>query len=160
MDHPHPTRQNNKVNAWATPTIQLMTNDPILTLAPSCCENLGIPRHKQNRPDKIVPFWMKRVFELKNDVLTKKLIFIMKTLPDPGMKQLQSKQNHAKQTGNTGIAPFIKDACSMRDSSNFGRLSSGGSVGAILCFLLFILVRLLSDGSLRLQPKSFEQHPL
>lgn len=83
-----------------------------------------------------------------------------KSLPNPGMKQLHNKQNHAKQTGNTGIAPFINDICSMRDSSNFGRLSSGGSVGAILCFLLFMLVRRLSDGSFRLQQSSLEQQPL
>lgn len=80
------------------------------------------------------------------------------------MKQLHNKQNHAKQTGNTGIAPFINDACSMRESSNFGRLSSGGRVGAMLCFLLFILVRLLSDGSFLLQqkiaPHILEQQPL
>lgn len=89
----------------------------------------------------------------------------MKTIPSPGTKQLHNKQNHAKQTGKTGIAPFIKDVCSIRDSSNFGRLSSGGSVGAILCFLLFILVRLLSDGSFLLQQQKsllhiLEQQPL
>lgn len=64
------------------------------------------------------------------------------------------------QTGKTGMAPFINDTCSIRDSSNLGRLSSGGSVGAILCFLLFILVRLLSAGSFLLQQKSLEQQPL
>lgn len=65
--------------------------------------------------------------------------------------------------GKTGIAAFIIDVCSTSDISSFGRLSSGGSVGAILCFLLFILVRRLSLG-FRLQQinllQSLEQHPL
>lgn len=55
IDHPQPTRQNINVNAWATPTIVLITNEPIRALTPSCCENLGIPKHKQNMPDVIVP---------------------------------------------------------------------------------------------------------
>lgn len=55
MDHPHPTRQNINVNACATPTIQFTKNDPIRARAPSCCENLGMPKHKQNNPEKIVP---------------------------------------------------------------------------------------------------------
>lgn len=84
----------------------------------------------------------------------------MKVSPNPGTKQLHIKQNQAKQIGRIGIAPFIIDACSMSDSSNFGRLSSGGKVGAMLCFLLFILVRRLSDGSLRLQQNIREQQPL
>lgn len=36
IDQPHPTKQNNSVNACATPTIQLITNEPIRTRAPSC----------------------------------------------------------------------------------------------------------------------------
>lgn len=84
--------------------------------------------------------------------------------PNPGTKQLQIKQNHAKQTGKTGIAAFIIDVCSTNDISNFGRLSSGGNVGAILCFLLFILVRRLSPSVFRLQHinllHSLEQQPL
>lgn len=55
IDQPHPTKQNNSVNICDTPTIQLITNDPIRALAPSCCENLGTPMHKQNKPDKMVP---------------------------------------------------------------------------------------------------------
>ncbi len=83
-----------------------------------------------------------------------------KIIPSPGMKQLHNKQNHAKHIGKTGMAPFINEACSMRDSSNFGRLSSGGKVGAMLCFLLFILVRRLSDGSFLVQQNILEQQPL
>lgn len=55
MDHPHPTKQNINVNACATPTIEFTKNDPIRARAPSCCENLGMPKHKQNIPEKIVP---------------------------------------------------------------------------------------------------------
>lgn len=55
IDHPQPTKQKSNVNAWATPTIQFMTKEPIRARAPSCCENLGIPMHRQNRPEQIVP---------------------------------------------------------------------------------------------------------
>lgn len=139
----------------------MITNDPILTLAPSCCENLGIPRHKQNMPDKTVPK-SENVFNVKCyvDPIVEANKQAKKVLPNPGTKQLQIKQNQARQMGKMGMAPFIIDTCSIRDSSNFGRLSSGGKVGAMLCFLLFMLVRLLSDGSLRLQQNSREQQPL
>lgn len=60
MDHPHPTKQNINVNAWATPTMVFTKNEPIRARAPSCCENLGIPRHKQNIPEKKVPKWTKK----------------------------------------------------------------------------------------------------
>lgn len=55
IDQPQPTKQNRRVNICETPTIQLITNDPIRALAPSCCENRGTPIHRQNIPDKIVP---------------------------------------------------------------------------------------------------------
>lgn len=52
----------------------------------------------------------------------------------------------------------------MSASSSFGRVSSGGSVGAMLCFLLFMLVRRLSDSSRRRQhsrrSQRRPQHPL
>lgn len=72
-------------------------------------------------------------------------------IPKPGIRQLQIRQNHANETGSTGIAAFISDVWSTSDSSIFGRVSSGGSVGAMLCFLLFMLVRLLSTTSFFLQ---------
>lgn len=53
--HPQPTKQNSNVNACATPTIQLITNDPKRARAPSCWENRGTPRQRQNRPENIVP---------------------------------------------------------------------------------------------------------
>lgn len=55
IDHPHPTRQKINVNACARPTHRFTTNEPIRARAPSCCENRGIPKHKQNIPEKIVP---------------------------------------------------------------------------------------------------------
>lgn len=55
IDHPHPTRQNINVNACAMPTTVFTKNDPIRARAPSCCENLGMPKHKQNMPEKRVP---------------------------------------------------------------------------------------------------------
>lgn len=55
MDQPQPTKQNINVNAWATPTMILMTNEPIRARILSCAENRGIPMHKQNRPEKMVP---------------------------------------------------------------------------------------------------------
>lgn len=54
-DQPHPTKQKISVNAWATPTMMLMTKDPKRARAESCSENLGTPMHKQNKPEKIVP---------------------------------------------------------------------------------------------------------
>lgn len=51
----HPTKQKITVNACETPTIQLIMNDPIRPRAPSCCENRGMPMHKQITPLKIVP---------------------------------------------------------------------------------------------------------
>lgn len=72
-------------------------------------------------------------------------------VPKPGIRQLQMRQNQANETGSTGIAAFISDVWSTSDSSIFGRLSSGGRVGAMLCFLLFMLVRLLSTTSFFLQ---------
>lgn len=75
-------------------------------------------------------------------------------VPEPGIRQLQIKQNHAKPTGNTGMAPFINDTWSTSESSNLGRVSSGGSVGAILCFLLFMLVRRLSMAGFFLQQQN------
>lgn len=53
--HPYPTKQNINVNACANPTIVFTINDPKRALALSCCENLGIPKHKQNIPEQIVP---------------------------------------------------------------------------------------------------------
>lgn len=74
------------------------------------------------------------------------------------------RQNQAKHNGNIGMAAFIIDVCSTSVISNFGRVSSGGIVGAILCFLLFMLVRRLSVTSFFLQHNNllhkFEQHPL
>lgn len=74
------------------------------------------------------------------------------------------RQNQAKHNGNIGMAAFIIDVCSTNVISNFGRVSSSGIVGAILCFLLFILVRRLSIASFFLQHNNllhkFEQHPL
>lgn len=55
IDQPHPTKQNISVNACAMPTIQLTRNEPIRARAPSCCENLGMPKHRQNIPENIVP---------------------------------------------------------------------------------------------------------
>lgn len=55
MAHPQPTKQNSNVNACATPTMQLITNDPKRARAPSCWENRGTPRHRQNRPENMVP---------------------------------------------------------------------------------------------------------
>lgn len=55
IDQPHPTRQNINVNACATPTIVFTRNDPIRARMLSCCENLGIPKHKQNIPEQMVP---------------------------------------------------------------------------------------------------------
>lgn len=85
-------------------------------------------------------------------------------IPEPGIKQLQIKQNHAKPTGNTGMAAFMIDVWSTSESSSFGRVSSGGSVGAMLCFLLFILVRRLSTTGFFLQHINFShkraQQPL
>lgn len=84
--------------------------------------------------------------------------------PSPGTKQLQMRQNQAKHDGITGMAAFIMDVCSTNDMSSLGRVSSGGSVGAMLCFLLIILGRRLGTGSLRRQHNSFEhkreQNPL
>lgn len=54
-DQPHPTRQNINVNACARPTKVFTKNEPIRARAPSCCENLGMPKHKQNIPEKRVP---------------------------------------------------------------------------------------------------------
>lgn len=76
-------------------------------------------------------------------------------IPEPGIRQLQIKQNHAKPMGNTGMAAFISEVWSIRDSSSFGRVSSGGSVGAMLCFLLFMLVRRLSTAGFFLQHINF-----
>jgi hypothetical protein len=52
---PQPTKQNIMVNNCDTPTMQLITKDPILPRALSCCENRGLPMHKQKQPDNIVP---------------------------------------------------------------------------------------------------------
>lgn len=160
IDQPQPTKQNSRVNAWATPTIQLMTKEPIRTRAPSCWEKRGMPKQRLNTPEHMVPEVAWEYFELSVINLFSRSIA---NSPNPGTKQLHIKQNHAKQTGRTGIAAFIIDVCSTNDISSLGRLSSGGNVGAILCFLLFILVRRLSLG-FRLQQISLlqclEQHPL
>ena len=88
----------------------------------------------------------------------------MVCLPVPGKRQFDMKQNHANVIGSTGNAAFINDVRSIRISSRRGRGSSGGMVGAILCFLLFILVRRLSgSGFFRQQNnllQNFEQTPL
>lgn len=55
IDHPHPTRQKINVNACARPTKVFTRNEPIRARTPSCCENRGIPKHKQNIPEKRVP---------------------------------------------------------------------------------------------------------
>lgn len=55
IDHPHPTRQKISVNACARPTKVFTTNEPIRARAPSCWENRGMPKHKQNIPEKRVP---------------------------------------------------------------------------------------------------------
>lgn len=55
IDQPHPTKQNMIVNVCETPTIQLITKLPILPRALSCCEKRGIPKHRQKKPEKIVP---------------------------------------------------------------------------------------------------------
>lgn len=55
IDHPHPTRQKINVNACARPTNVFTRNEPIRARAPSCCENRGMPKHKQNIPEKSVP---------------------------------------------------------------------------------------------------------
>lgn len=60
IDHPHPTRQKISVNACAMPTIQLTKNEPMRARAPSCCENLGMPKQRQNIPERIVPEKIKR----------------------------------------------------------------------------------------------------
>lgn len=66
--------------------------------------------------------------------------------------------------GKTGSAAFINDVRSTSDSSRRGRGSSGGIVGAILCFLLFMLVRRLSASAFRPQHINLlhmrEQQPL
>lgn len=85
-------------------------------------------------------------------------------LPVPGNKQLQIRQNQAKHSGSTGSAALISDDRSTNDSSKRGLGSSGGIVGAILCFLLFILVRRLSAVDFfrqhRIALHRREQHPL
>ena len=43
------------VKACEHPTMQFIMNDPMRPRTPSCCENLGIPMHKQIRPLRIVP---------------------------------------------------------------------------------------------------------
>lgn len=55
MDHPQPTKQNMIVNACDTPTMQFITKAPIRARILSCCENLGIPKHRQKNPENIVP---------------------------------------------------------------------------------------------------------
>jgi len=55
IDQPQPTRQKMIVKACEMPTIQLMMNEPMRPRAPSCCENLGMPMHRQKKPEKIVP---------------------------------------------------------------------------------------------------------
>lgn len=39
------------------------------------------------------------------------------------MKMLQMRQNQANFTGSTGIAPFIREACSTKLKSSLGLLS-------------------------------------
>lgn len=159
IDHPQPTKQKISVNACATPTIQLTKNEPMRARAPSCCENLGMPRHKQNNPENIVPACGNERTERKRTLSWVSCVREMKCnkhvndnyVPEPGIKQLQIKQNHAKPVGRTGMAAFMIDVWSTSDSSSFGRVSSGGSVGAMLCFLLFILVRRLSTTGFFLQ---------
>lgn len=55
IDHPNPTKQKINVNACARPTNVFTRNAPIRARAPSCCENRGMPKHKQNIPEKMVP---------------------------------------------------------------------------------------------------------
>lgn len=88
---------------------------PILGLGPSFCENRGIPMHKQKRPLKTVPVTHNKI-KMKCNV-------ILLHLPEPGIKILQIRQNQASFTGSTGIAPFMREACSTRLKSSFGLLS-------------------------------------
>lgn len=48
-------------------------------------------------------------------------------VPVPGAMQFITRQNHANDTGRTGIAPFICDVCSTRLMSIFGVLSWNNS---------------------------------
>lgn len=82
----------------------------------------------------------------------------MRALPSPGTKQLQIRQNQARQIGRTGMAAFIIEVCSTSDMSSFGRVSSGGSVGAMLCFLLTMLGRRLGSGSFFRRQHSSVEH--
>lgn len=55
IDQPQPTRQNSRQNSCDTPTMQLMTNEPMRARGPSCCEKRGTPMHRHSRPERIVP---------------------------------------------------------------------------------------------------------
>jgi hypothetical protein len=46
------------------------------------------------------------------------------SLPRPGTKMLQKRQNHARGTGSTGMAARIMDPLSTSEGSSFGLLSS------------------------------------
>jgi len=52
------------------------------------------------------------------------LVELCVSLPRPGTKMLQKRQNHARGTGSTGMAPRIMDPLSTSDGSSFGLLSS------------------------------------
>lgn len=100
-----------------TPTMQLMTKLPIRPRALSCCEKRGMPIQRQKKPEKIVP---KIIIKLSIIIRT---IQHDLSLPVPGKKTLNTKQNHERQTGKTGIAPFINEACSTNIISSFGFVS-------------------------------------
>ena len=117
-DQPQPTKQKIIVNAWEIPTIQFMMNDPIRPLAPSCCEKRGIPMQRQKNPLKIVP--CKRILSSSSSSSPLAISLIEFILPVPGRIKLQMKQKYARQSGRTGIAPFINEACSTKTICNFG----------------------------------------
>ena len=71
---------------------------------------------RQNKPLKIVPNRKKNYYYFI-EFIEMNLNFL---LPLPGMIMLHTKQNHARQSGRTGIAPFINEACSTNTMSNFG----------------------------------------
>lgn len=107
IDQPQPTKQKSTQKNCATATMMLMIKDPILARALSNCENRGIPTHKQNSPDSRVP--------------------------KPGKMTLQNAQNHARYSGNTGMAPFIFEVYSTRSLCSLRRVSSLVGGALILC---------------------------
>lgn len=55
MDQPQPTRQKMMVKACDTPTMRLMIKAPMRPRTRSCWEKRGMPRHRQKKPENIVP---------------------------------------------------------------------------------------------------------